>query len=792
MSAHVNNSSSDAALGSAPAAVLHAPVTRAARRRTEPQGDRPDPLPQQPWAPLQAIWEVAVVVMCVGLALIPILPTFASDGALYTVIVGVVMGALPILLGGFLRWPAPLTIVAAVATYVVVGSAVTVNELVIFGVVPTGAAMSEVLVGAVTSWKDLLTLETPLGTEQGTLILPFLVAFLGSAAVTGLVVWRRNWLSTIGVIVCVAAVLAIGVLWGPTEANLATGLGIFLATALALWAAWRMGQWRARRWPGLIVLLTVAGIGVGLLTPPLLADNQRFVLRSVVVPPFDPTAQISPLSKYRLYVKDLADTELLTITGLPESGMVRLATMDDFDGVVWNVSDTGSTKGSAAFRRISDSVALSPLEQAGEKYLVQVVIGELTGVWVPTVGSLQSMLFDTSTTDTVDFRFNDLTNTGVAIAGVNPGMRYRTIGALTQQPTDLELGSAEPDKALVPTQSQVPDIVRDRALQITKDATTPALVARDLEQYFQSSGYFSHGEQSGGARSLSGHGSDRIIALLTEDLMIGDAEQYASAMALMARELGLPARVVMGFGPQEQDPESAVTLTGSDMTAWVEINYGGHGWVSYFPTPDSSRTPQDSDQPSEVEPQPQTNQTPPDPPAPITPPQVDSEETNITSEQEEVPTGINWGVIFKVAAAVGIPVLFLTIWPLMIIWAKWRRRRNRQRGTPAAQITGGWQEILDVSRDLGKQPGADLTRRQTARFLAPDNHEPLTQLAEIADNAVFAGATPGVDSATRFWDLTGQVIRDLRTAENKRTRLRAKISWRSLRKTRVKRRAKKK
>lgn len=770
-------------------------ATRAARRRNSQTGQLPKQHVQalrQPWAPLQAIWEVAIVVVCVGLALVPILPTFASDGALYTVIVGVLMGALPILLGGFLRWPAALTMVVATVTYVVVGSAVTVNDLVSMKVVPTGAAMSEVLMGIVTSWKDLLTLETPLGTEQGTLILPFLVAFLGAALVTALVVWRRSWLSTIGVILCVAVVLAIGVLWGPAEANLATGLGIVLATTLALWAAWRMGQWRARRWPALVALLTVAGLGVGFLTPALLENNQRFVLRSIVVPPFDPTAQISPLSKYRSYIKDFADTELLTMKGLPESGLVRLATMDEFDGVVWNVSDTAGTHGSAAFRRISDSVELSSLEQAGEKYQIQVVIGELTGVWVPTVGALQTILFDTSTTNNVDFRFNDLTKTGVAIAGVTPGMRYRMVGAIAKQPTDLELGEAEPDNGLVPAQSQVPDVVRDRALQITKDATTPALVARDLEQYFQSSGYFSHGEQAGGARSLSGHGTDRISALLTEDLMIGDAEQYASAMALMARELGLPARVVLGFDPQDHDPESAITFTGGDMTAWVEINYGKHGWVSYFPTPDSSRTPQDSDKPSEVEPQPQTNQKPPDPPQPITPPQVDSEETNITSEQENIPEGTSWSVIVKVVLAVGIPVLLLAIWPLLIVWAKWRRRRKRQRGPAMAQITGGWQEIIDVSQDLGKVPSADLTRRQTARFLAPDKPEVLTELAELADGAVFAGATPADGEAKQFWVLSQKAVRDLRAAERRRTRLRATVSRRSLRSGRMRHRLEKK
>lgn len=65
--------------------------------------------------------------------------------------------------------------------------------------------------------------------------------------------------------------------------------------------------------------------------------------------------------------------------------------------------------------------------------------------------------------------------------------------------------------------------------------------------------------------------------------MVGDSEQYASAMALMARELGLPIRVVMGFLPKNDDGDisndrtetvngtSTVKFTGNDIEAGVEI-----------------------------------------------------------------------------------------------------------------------------------------------------------------------------------------------------------------------------
>ena len=58
--------------------------------------------------------------------------------------------------------------------------------------------------------------------------------------------------------------------------------------------------------------------------------------------------------------------------------------------------------------------------------------------------------------------------------------------------------------------------------------------------------YYSDGSTSA---SPAGHTSARIASLLTQPALVGDEEQYAVTMALMARELGLPARVVLGFVP---------------------------------------------------------------------------------------------------------------------------------------------------------------------------------------------------------------------------------------------------
>jgi hypothetical protein len=66
----------------------------------------------------------------------------------------------------------------------------------------------------------------------------------------------------------------------------------------------------------------------------------------------------------------------------------------------------------------------------------------------------------------------------------------------------------------------------------------------------------------------------------------GYCEHYASAMVLMLRTLGIPARMVSGFLPTEwNDYGNYFTVRQRDAHTWVEAYLGGFGWVSFDPTP---------------------------------------------------------------------------------------------------------------------------------------------------------------------------------------------------------------
>ncbi len=66
----------------------------------------------------------------------------------------------------------------------------------------------------------------------------------------------------------------------------------------------------------------------------------------------------------------------------------------------------------------------------------------------------------------------------------------------------------------------------------------------------------------------------------------GHCELFASALALMARSQGIPARVVSGYRGGEFNPNDlSYTIRASMAHLWVEVWFNGFGWVRFDPSP---------------------------------------------------------------------------------------------------------------------------------------------------------------------------------------------------------------
>lgn len=752
--------------------------------------------------------DATVLTVAVGLAVLPLVPVYGPSA-----IAAPALGGL--LLGGGLAWFAArrgwgvlVTAAVTLSAYLLLGTALAAPTLAFARVLPSPESLVLLLTGTLTVWKQVLTLDPALGSSGNLLVAPYLLALVGSAVGVGVAVRVRSARATWAALVPLG-VLGVAVLLGTKVTVQPAPAGVALVLGLLVWASWRVGSLARRRVVSLAVLLAVTAVAGGLAGPVLGEQRPRFVLRDEIVPPFDPRDHPSPLSVFRKFVKDWEETELVTVRGLPEDAVVRLATLDAFDGVVWNVAGSEAAEGSGSFRRVGETIATSV---RGESTTVELEVHDLPMVWLPTVGYAERFDFagPRATDLSADLRYNDATGTAVLTGGVPAGTRWTVRTVVPEQPSDDALGAAQAGAVTLPAPDGVPDAVPLFAGELAGTASTPALIARTLEQGLAERGWFSHGiEANDDYPSLSGHGADRLTTLLTGELMVGDGEQYASAMALMAREMGLPARVVLALAPPDPEDgevdgaragDAEITFTGADVEAYVEIAFAGHGWVLFDPTPPESKTP-DEDTPEETsEPQPQVMQPPPPPEDPVTPPDDDTEQPRTEDTEEQIDEPWFWAEVIRAVAVVGIPLILLVL-PFMLINAAKRRRRERRRtaGPTVGRVAGGWDEVLDHARDLRRPPPETATRREAAvhlarAFAAPDRTPgeerlrrtgrvgaPVAGLAAGADALIFGPGEPSDAQVEAYWREVDAAVGAMRAAVPWRRRVRAQFSLVSLR-----------
>jgi transglutaminase-like putative cysteine protease len=739
------------------------------------------------------IHSLLAMVGIVGLA-----TSFDHAGWLLAGTGGLIVGTAAALAARQLRLGALTTVLLALAAYALFGSALAVPGQALFGVIPTGTSLSSLVFGAVWGWNDLLTLAAPVDLPDYVTVVPYVSAWLvGLVGATLAARWlpsrpRTSWRAALLLIGPVLLYLA-SVLLGTREPYLPGLRGVLFAAVALIWLGWRRGAAEKvqvatggmlrRRIAGTATVVGAAIVLGSLSGAALVPPPDRFVLRERIEPPYEPLDFASPLAGFRQYSKLLEDEALFTVTGLEPGQRLRLATMDAYDGRLWTVAGAQiSTTGSGSFALVGPEIpAPALLTPAGEQ-TVQIEVVDYADVWIPGIGYAQAITIPGATREELQgLRYNATTGGAVLTSGLGKGDIVATTAVLQQ--TDfadddlLETPVARVELAPV---TVIPDIVAAKALELAGDATSPIEQLREIELTLQSTGYFSRGTASDTTPSVAGHGADRLSDLFTGEVMVGDEEQYASAFALMARSLGYPARVVMGFAPDVDDDDESVTITGHDVTAWVEVAFEGVGWVPFSPTPDQTDVPQDQNPKPQTEPQPQVRQ----------PPRSTAEKDDLVTAVEidqgdsDDPTGLDipaWLVV--VALAVLIPGA-LILGPLAVIARikATRLRRRRRAAEPHEAVRGAWDELVDRYSELGLTVPPRATRRRTARALAAQiGVEGLEPAAERVDAAIF-GAAPVADSVVATaWDETDELVRVARQSVPPRVRLLSAYRLSSLR-----------
>jgi len=736
-----------------------------------------------------------------AIASIQVWPIYQDWRFVVLAAVSAVVGSAIAVLGAVFRWKTAVVVPVSLAAFLLMGVPLAVPDATISGFLPTLDGLRQLLAGTALGWKQLVTITLPVGSYQALLVPAYLVIFVSAVAgMTAALRWRLGDLAAVAPL----ALLVFGVVFGPDLARFPRLVALGLLASILVWLVWR--RWYRRRLAiavltavttdvgaapaataaphrtfgartmltGISILL-IAGVAAVAVTAAVPPAGARQVLRTAVEQPFDPRAYASPLVGYRGYLEPAAASSvILSVDGLPEGALLRVATLDTYDGIVYSVGSDLVDSASGSFTRVPFRFDQSQVD--GEDVSVDVTIGDYSGVWLPTVGKLEAVSFDGSDSARLrdSFYYNDVSGTAAVIGGLTTGDAYTLTARVPVQPTRDELMNLRAGSASVPPIGAVPDEL-DVALSgyVAGVSGQGAQLVAMLDGLARD-GYVSHGLE-GEVPSRSGHAADRITQLLTDQLKIGDDEQYAVTAALMARQLGFPARVVFGFAP-DVNPTGTTDVTGSAVSAWIEVDTSAFGWVSIDPTPAPAPIPEPEEQePSVVARPPSVVQPPVDDP-PTTEQQSPPEST------QDTPTAMPpWLAVVLVVVRVlawsllGIGVLLSPF--LAVIAAKVRRRRRRRTAaTPVARISGGWQEYRDAVIDHGFALPESATRSEVAETAGGVQ---AAVLAAVADRAVFAPEDANDREADRVWRAVEELRASLDRGMTRWERLKADVSLRS-------------
>jgi hypothetical protein len=332
--------------------------------------------------------------------------------------------------------------------------------------------------------------------------------------------------------------------------------------------------------------------------------------------------------------------------------------------------------------------------------------------------------------------------------------------------------------------------VRERADAVVeaKKADTPFAKALAIQDYLRSSEF----RYSLDVPSLSA-GGNQLRRFLTQ-VREGYCEQFAIAMAMMARQVGVPSRVAVGFTAGELVDNDWVQVTTHDAHAWPELWFPNAGWVPFEPTPRADgtvsvpvyTTPSGRIPAGE---QGQAAQPPTAGPTGTTNPatrQPEPEPAGSGDLLAGADTNRSW--LEHPLVRVGLAVVLLVALVPGVKWARNLLARRRARRRPRDAVAESYAELAGWAGDAGIGRRRAETPAAYARRISEDfagDADPLVELTGLFERAEYAAAEPGDDQAARARGLARSARASLAGRLGWRRRLLAAVSLRSLLGTRA-------
>ncbi|GAA1898169.1 DUF3488 and transglutaminase-like domain-containing protein [Asanoa iriomotensis] len=571
----------------------------------------------------------------------------------------------------------------------------------------------------------LLTAMIPVEPTPDTVIVPVVAAWLAGLAGAELGLRWGRLLIGFGppVLLFAGALYVVGPNAAPAVVPV---LMVVIAAALGLAVTGRPQAPDADLPRTARIALQVRTVAAAFAAIALVAATAPLVTGRVEATPVDPRQYVQPPQ-----IDSLDENPLIRISGWAlnpdqklfdvrsdrdQATRIRLAVLSDYDGITWRVGAVYRGAG-----RVLPAPATLPTNATAE-ITQRIEIGDLSGRLLPAVPT-------PSRVDGVRVAYDPATGTMIEPDGLRPGLAY-TVSSLQEEP-DLNLLTA----ADVPFGDGVarmlaigpgaPDQVQELSERIASEAGGGAYQrALGIEDYLAT-------HYKVVADAPSGHAYPNLAFFLFGPAngggQQGTSEQFAASYALLARMMGLPTRVVVGF----RSATGTGPVRGADAQAWPEVYFTDVGWVAFDPLPKPDTVPE----PPEREPPKPDPPTPPPSEAPL--PTLEPTASPTAAPIVAVAPGGNGLVPVYAGGGGGLLLLVVATVCVLMLLRRALSQRRLTTGTPGERVEGAWLEVRDALRLAGTPAAAHLSATELATHAAA-----ATRRTDTGDGEAEAGPLP--------------------------------------------------
>lgn len=445
-----------------------------------------------------------------------------------------------------------------------------------------------------------------------------------------------------------------------------------------------------------------------------------------------------------------SDDEVLVLAA-PQPMYLRTATYDVYTGRGWQRSDGDQRQVSPGAPLFGDLTPERPtIESSVDLHTITIQMRQTIGRNLFTGGSPLEVYAPVVIHQP---RGQPILGGIELVNALAPGDAYQVRVAISNA-TEAQLAAAgtdypDPVRALYLDTPGLTDRVAAEAARLTEGLDNPYDQADALATFLRSDSRFSY------ATEAAPPGRQDLVDFFLFESQSGYCEYFASAMVLMARSLGIPARVAVGYAPTASDGDGRYTVREANAHAWAELYFPGYGWQIFEATKSiNPRFTRDTGDPATAAPPPAVNGVDPllrferDPDEGFsTLPSFEPVEGGFDASQGGAPPDPDAEVRSGNALVIGVLVALAAL----VVWLRLRQLQRRWRLLPAGDRA--WRQLTAAAERAGVGPRPSETIYEYAGWLEdqlPGQVEPIRTVADGKVWQAYSGRRMTLTAADRL------------------------------------------